>query len=302
MLSIWAVVPTHNRPGLALQTLASLVQQTVSPAGIILVDHGSPSHIGELARRRLGDLLTVLRREENLGPAAGFAAGIRLAMQRQADWVWLLDDDSWPLSTALEELVHSAAFCAADTVALCSLKQDAAGNLQKWEARLERGRLRTPKEDAYSSAEFEVDAAGFAGLLLRTTALARVGLPDPRYFGRFADYQFCLRLRPQGRIFCVPASRLVHEDDGSRLTCSVNGHCRPRIALFLSMCLGLRNQAYYFFREAPALVPFLQVASHFGRMAGGVLLWDDSKTFRLAVLLRAFFDGLRGRLGPFPAL
>jgi hypothetical protein len=62
----------------------------------------------------------------------------------------------------------------------------------------------------------------------------------------------------------------------------------------------MRNQAYYFSHQAFAPVPFLQVISHFGRMAGGILFWDDRKVFRLRTLLRAFLDGLRGRLGPFP--
>lgn len=296
--NIWAVVPTYDRGELAFQTLERLLTQTVPPAGILLVDDCSPQHIGREASRRFGKRITVLRLVENLGPAGAFSAGIQMAMECGADWVWLLDDDSWPLPTALEKLMCSVAFSAKDTVALSSLKQDPTGNLEKWEARMKIG-FRTPEEDEYRRPEFEVDVVPFAGLLVRSAALARAGLPDVRYFGRFADFELCLRLRRQGRIFCVSESRLVHEDNGWRGTRDVNGHRRPDMPLFLRMCLGYRNLAHYFAREDPAVLPFLQVVSHFGRMAGGILLWDDSKAFRLRMLGRAFFDGLRGRLGPF---
>lgn len=297
---VWAVVPTYDRPELALQTIGRLREQTLALAGIILVDDGSPARIGELARLRFGNRVAVLRLEQNAGPAAGFAAGMRMAMERGADWTWLLDDDSWPHPTALEELVSSPAFFAPDTVALCSLKEDPDGGLQKWEARMDGRRLRQPEETDYQRPVFEVDVAPFAGLLVRAAALPRAGLPDARYFSWFADYEFCLRLRREGRIFCVAASRLVHENDGWRDMRLARGRCRPSLTLFLKLCTGLRNRAFYFSRNHGWLPTLPQVAVRFARMTGGILLWDDHKLFRMRALARAFLDGLRGRLGPFP--
>ncbi len=299
-LPIWAVVPTHNRTELMLRSLAGLVAQTMPLAGTILVENGSPEPVGDLARSKFGGHVTVLRLKQNLGPAAGFAAGIRKAVERGAEWVWLLDDDSWPLPTALEALVCNGVFSAAETVALCSLKQDPDGTLQKWEARRDGHYLRLPPETEYQKPEFGVDAAAFAGLLVRAAALPQAGLPDSRYFGWFGDYEFCFRLCLQGRIFCVAASRLVHENDGARDVRLVCGRPRPNPALFLRLCTGLRNRAFYFSRNYGWLPTLSEVALRFARMTGGILLWDDHKLFRTRMLAGAFLDGLRGRLGPFP--
>jgi len=296
---IWTVIPTYDRSQSAIKALSAVFAQTALPAGVILVDDCSPESIGEQARRRFGERLTVLRLAHNAGPAAGFAAGIKRAMEAGADWVWLMDDDAWPLGGALEALACRPEFSAAETAALVSLKQDAAGRLQKWEAVGHSRRLRLPDAALYLRPVFPVEAAAFAGLLVRAAVVQRAGLPDARYFSWFADYEFCLRLRRHGPILCVPGSRVVHEDDASRGTHVVRGHRRPNVPVFLKQCTGLRNRTYYFSRSPGRVSALLEAAYRFGRMAGGILLWDDRRAFRLRLLCRAFLDGLRGRLGPF---
>lgn len=283
-----------------MRSVACLLAQTLQLRGIIVVDNGSPGRIGEVIARRFGEAVTVLRLAENQGPAGGFAAGMRAALERAADWIWLVDDDSWPLPDALQVLAACPHFSAPQTAALSSLKYDPDGRLQKWEAIAQGRNLHLPDEAAYGRSVFAVDAAAFAGLLVCGEAAARADVPDARYFSWFADFEFCLRLRARGRIYCVPGSRLVHEDDGSRATRLVCGQVRPTVPLFLRQCIGLRNRAYYHSGRHGLPSAVAHAAYRFGRMAGGILLWDDDKSFRLRTLFRAFSDGLRGRLGPFP--
>src|SRR4051812_17118683 len=130
MTSIWAVVPSCNRADSALRSISALLRQTEPLGGIVMVDNGSPDGIGEQARARFGDAVTVVRSEDNLGAAGGFAAGISKAMKSGAAWVWLMDDDACPVPSALRQLTESSQFADAGTVALSALKQNPDGTPQ----------------------------------------------------------------------------------------------------------------------------------------------------------------------------
>ncbi len=313
MNQVWAVIPTNSRSDMALRAVHSVLAQSEAPAGVVVVDDCGPSRIADLVHERFGDGVHALRLERNVGPAGSFAAGIAEAVNLGAGWLWLLDDDAHALPDALERLLASARLRQSGLAALCSVKQSPNGNVQSWEKRARPGRTGTgigmragPRTFApvpladYERDEFEADAVPFAGMLVSAAVLARAGLPDARYFSWFADYEWSFRLRQCGSIFCVPSSRLVHEDESSHGTHIVAGRERPSLAAFERQCVGLRNRTYYFFRNGGRARTALAAAWRFGRMSAGILLFDSDKRLRLAHLARAFADGFRGRLGPLP--
>jgi glycosyltransferase involved in cell wall biosynthesis len=89
------VIPTHNKKGLLVQTLAALAEQDVGsvPWEIVVVDDGSRDGTGALLHDWQGQLagrLQVVAPPGNVGRAAARNLGLRAAQGR---WILFLDDD-----------------------------------------------------------------------------------------------------------------------------------------------------------------------------------------------------------------
>lgn len=103
---VHAVVLTYNRRELILQNLASLRAQTHPLKSIIVVDNGSTDGTEAAVRALDCPIIDYVRLEPNIGAAPGFAYAMDTAFrERQASWIWIMDDDMIPEPTALAELV-----------------------------------------------------------------------------------------------------------------------------------------------------------------------------------------------------
>jgi glycosyltransferase involved in cell wall biosynthesis len=87
------IVPTYNRADTIEQALSSVIEQTVAPSEIIVVDDGSTD---DTVRRVMGigsPLIRILVNDHNLGATASRNRGAKVAT---AEWVAFLDsDDYW---------------------------------------------------------------------------------------------------------------------------------------------------------------------------------------------------------------
>lgn len=171
-----------------------------------------------------GTRLVLVRNGENLGFTAGNNVGFRYALARgDADWVWMLNNDTVVAPDALDAMLAAAA--AEPGVGMVGSKllfydepdvvQAAAGGvLTPWKGstRLiggerDRGQWDAPREPEYIHG---------ASLLARGEVLRRVGLLDERYFIYSEEVDWCLRTRAAGfRLAYAPASRVWHKEGRS---------------------------------------------------------------------------------------
>lgn len=103
-----AVVVTFNRKELLLRTLNGLYEQTLSVHTVIIIDNASTDGTTELLKHAgYLDKPNLLYRKlaTNTGGAGGFYEGIKTAHESGVDWIWLMDDDGYPLPTCLETLL-----------------------------------------------------------------------------------------------------------------------------------------------------------------------------------------------------
>jgi glycosyltransferase involved in cell wall biosynthesis len=96
-MHISVIIPTHNRAHLLARALRSVLDQTLAPQEIIVVDDGSSDNTAELVATQFPQCNYI--HQPNLGVSAARNTGIKAA---RGEWLAFLDsDDEW-LPTKLE--------------------------------------------------------------------------------------------------------------------------------------------------------------------------------------------------------
>ncbi len=91
VMKVSVVIPTFNRKDFVLEAIDSVVNQTVKPFEIIVVDDGSTDGTGDLIKKKYPDVVYIY--QENRGVSAARNTGIKIA---KGDYIALLDsDDLW---------------------------------------------------------------------------------------------------------------------------------------------------------------------------------------------------------------
>jgi rhamnopyranosyl-N-acetylglucosaminyl-diphospho-decaprenol beta-1,3/1,4-galactofuranosyltransferase len=154
------------------------------------------------------DLLTLPR---NTGGAGGFAVGVARALQHTPSWIWLMDDDTVPTLTALEELLRATRTAPGVTV---------AGSRAVWTDGRDHP-MNTPRERplvgwkerarAKQAESIAIRSTSFVSMLVSADAVRRHGLPIADYFIWNDDFEYSTRLLRHGRGLHVPASVVVHK-------------------------------------------------------------------------------------------
>lgn len=206
-----AVVVAWNRRELLGQCLDGLAAQTRPADAVIVVDNASTDDSGALARaHQVVDRVVTM--PTNTGGAGGFTAGIATAVASlSASQVWIMDDDTVPTATALQELLRAGEHYDFDTAVLASRAD--------WHDGREHP-MNTPRTrlDA-SSAERRragtigcrpIRSASFVSILINADAVRECGLPVADYFLWNDDFEYTARLLRSYEGLYVPASRVRH--------------------------------------------------------------------------------------------
>ena len=188
---------------------------------ILVVDNASADGSADLVHQRY-PWVRLIANTSNLGFAAACNQAIQIAAGR---YVVLLNPDAEVEPTALAVLV-SFMEAHPEAGAASPMLVDSDGTLQEScspapTLRRELWRLfhldavwpyAVYRMHAWSTDRArDVDVAQGACLILRRTALARVGLLDERFFVYSEEVDLCLRLRRQGwSISWVPGARVLH--------------------------------------------------------------------------------------------
>jgi len=182
----------------------------------LVVDNGSTDDSVAHIRSAHPDV-PLLETGENLGFAGGCNAGIRVAMDADAEFVWLLNNDAFPMPGALSALVEVAdSDPSVGAVGSVLRYMRDPEQVQTWGGGWHRPWLgaginwRRPVPGAL------VTYLVGASLLLRTASLADIGLLDDGFFMYREDVDLCVRLRQDGWAVAVaPDSTVFHAVGGS---------------------------------------------------------------------------------------
>ena len=105
--NIGVVIVTYNRLDKLRETLNCFERQTKHPKYMVIVDNassdGTSQHLQKWQSIKASYSKYVLTNERNLGGSGGFFTGLQKALDLNADWIWVSDDDAFPEDDALEE-------------------------------------------------------------------------------------------------------------------------------------------------------------------------------------------------------
>ncbi|WP_298870513.1 glycosyltransferase [uncultured Microbacterium sp.] len=323
---IGATVTYGARSASCLATLDALLAAGVSE--IVVVDNGSV----QAARRDLdayarehAPRVHVHRLDRNEGSAPAFGVALALAVERGADYVWVLDDDNLPVGDALVTLLREERALRAAGSPLCAVAptrapgfapEDIAHAIRVEHAReqpredrsfagvegalfarraLERLGLRRPR---VPDAAADLPYAPYGGLLIGSDVIARIGTPDADLVLYGDDLEYTSRIVAAGGRIRLSRSAIVVDPRGQRWM-------PPGfevLAMFRStndalLYYSLRNRIHRELRTGRR--------RSLARSANAALFWalclacavTTRRPGKLRVLRRAAADARAGRLG-----
>jgi glycosyltransferase involved in cell wall biosynthesis len=196
------VIPTFDRPDLAVDAVRSVDDQTVDDLEVLVVDDHSPRPVRPRLEAQSFDSVTVrcFRHEENRGANAARNTGIRAA---QGDFVAFLDDDDRWKPTFVERLLDRFRSVDDDVgVVHAGLEiVDEDGDLVGTDLPTARGEV---TRDILTGTRI----GSFSRLMVRRSAIETAGLPDDRY-PSWQDLEWMLRLSRHCRFDHVAETLVV---------------------------------------------------------------------------------------------
>lgn len=183
---------------------------------VLVVDNASTDGTSEMIMERF-PWVKLITNEENLGGSAGFNVGLKYGIENGYKYVWLLDNDAYPVADALKGLVKAAeSDPKIGSVGSCILSAEDPNIVVELGGKILlskftitgncRGtRLKECKE------MYEVDYVASCSALYRVEALKEIGLMDEGYFIYYDDVDLGFRLKKAGwKNISVKSSLIIH--------------------------------------------------------------------------------------------
>lgn len=185
MPSITAVIVTYNRVEILKQNLGYVLGQNLIPDNVIIVDNGSNDGTIEFLQNLKFDNVICIYLQNNIGFGGGLAEGMNKAILNfDPDYLWLLDDDSFPEKELLSYLLCQSQKIGIEAVFGLSGYIHSKG---------------IPKRPNKETNEFkEVDFVLVDNALISKAVLKKAGVVSGEFFMMCEDYEFCLRARENG--------------------------------------------------------------------------------------------------------
>lgn len=300
------VILTWNNSIDTLECLDSVGQLAYPHVHIIVVDNGSTDGSVDRIRARY-PALDLLALDSNLGYAAGNNLGLQRALELQADYILILNNDTLVAPDLLSRLIELAE--ASPRIGMlgplmyCAEPRDrifAAGSIVRWRRgdTQNRGMFQPVEMQARWTKPEAVDYIAGCCVMVRRSCLSAIGLLPTEYYLNYEDTEWGLNARRAGfEVWYVPAAVIWH-----KVSTSLGRHSA------LNTYYMTRNGLMFFWRNASTIGRWPLVIRLMIQSLWTLLVWsirpryrsDKYRLLRTAKWL-ALRDFLRGRVGPMSA-
>ncbi|NCP78750.1 MAG: glycosyltransferase family 2 protein, partial [Desulfuromonadales bacterium] len=169
---------------------------------ILLIDNGSRDRSEQILRERFPEI-ELLQTGSDLGYAAGNNIGIRYALARKADYVWILNPDLLVEEDSLTELIkptlehQEVGLCGPRLIhgeKLFSFVFDGL-SLDSWDGYQSHFNIVRSKESPPHGDLLDVDCVSGSSMLVKSEVFRDIGLLREDFFLYYEDAEFCFRAR-----------------------------------------------------------------------------------------------------------
>ena len=215
------ILVNFNHADVTLECLKSLKKITYRNVRIVIVDNASADESTEvLQKANSNKAYKLIYMEENQGFAAGCNAGIQYAMEQNAQYVLLLNNDTVVDARFLTELINHMKIHPECGAAIGTIFYDqrrdiiwyAGGSLNPRTGRIVHDQFGQQGTKTVGDSPRNISFATGCCLCLKMDTIQAIGLLDKDYFMYEEDADYCLRILQQGkRIHYVPSAVIYHK-------------------------------------------------------------------------------------------
>lgn len=210
--NVGTVVVTYNRKNLLKDCIKALLKQSYKNQEILIIDNastdGTEKYIEDLIDNKK---IFYFNTGANLGGAGGFNYGVRKALKRDYDYVWLMDDDTIAEDeNALKSLVDKASYLKDDFSFLSSVVKWIDGKMCKMNRQVTPSVLYA-EPDHLVNGLIPCIKGTFVGFFANMKVVKEAGLPIKEFFIYSDDMEYSRRLSLIKPAYVDVESILLHK-------------------------------------------------------------------------------------------
>lgn len=286
---IYAITLNWNRANETLRCLKSLGNQTHPNTQILVVDNNSKDGSPDIIAKQYTNVLQIINKQ-NLGFAKGMNVGLRYALENNADYVFISNNDAYIAEDCLATLIK---YQTLDTGILAPIIYYADYPQKIWSTagiinprNLEVDKKWSDKDDPGKWPDYlEVDFTPGCGMLFHQSTLKTIGLFDENFTMYYDDLDYCLRVKNSNlSIKVVPAAKMWHQ-----VARSSGGNDSPNERYWMA-----RSSVRYFTKHANhAQAPYILIWRTGSALRTSIRLLRKLQWQSLKAYWKGIFDGLR---------
>lgn len=300
-----AVTVTYNRTETLENTVEALLKQDYEfLESIIIVDNAS----NDFQRSKLEQIksrsnkIHIIYLESNLGGAGGFHYGMKYAQENiDPDWYWIMDDDAYPRTNCLSNLVESTG--QLDNIGFVAPIIFGVGFKEyqlyhhKMISSYKVNDIMAEKNIENMKDIMPVDADAFVGPMFSREAVAAVGLPDAGLFIYGDDTEYTYRVTRRFKGYIIKKAVIDHEDPPRQDNAVAPKAWWKEYYMFRNRYLFIDE-----FENNPAkkCIAYLALTLHLIRRIMAAALknkYKKNRALRLNILFMCIVDGFRSKSG-----
>lgn len=293
-MKVAVVFASYNRKDVALECIQRLQMQTRLPDLVVVGENASEDGTAKALDNLNWERLIVLNTGDNLGSAGAVELAMNRAFHEGIEFVWILDDDSWPREDALEFMLDGE---MDSMIVRHPIQIDPITRRFTWPLQCvdQKGMIIISNSiDELPDSEPIITRGVWTGALISKTAWQKMGPVKGDLFIRGEDEEYPWRMELNGiRQQVMPKAILDHPGPDGLVCMNFFGkrlYIEPNLASW---------KLYYKIRN----MVWLKMQQHglFGALSMALAYaWGLSRVdgaHRLGEWCIAMRDGLRGKLG-----
>lgn len=291
------VVVTYNRKEKLKKSINSLLNQSIQPQKIILVDNHSTDGTNILVKEQFekeinGGVIEYHHLSENIGGSGGFYQGMKFAAQYETDYFALSDDDAFYRPDYFEKIFKIAkensqikAFQGFAYDDIQDTYNVQGSKIVNWNTLNSVG-IKNENKDALA------DISTFVGFTFEASLVDQIGLPVDNFFIWNDDAEYSLRMHKLTKILQVKDAVIEH--------CGTQREAGALVPLWKTY-YGFRNR--FILRKRYSrnkFIAYLYTTFLLLRNSMSALIKSSYKSKRMAYIkgyFDAYFNALSNKLG-----